>query len=233
MEISTIKAISMSSKEIAEVTGKRHSNVCRDIRQMATQLGIHTDKSIENHEQIEGLTWEYDDRGYIVEYHLNDVLTLTLVAKYQTKLRYAVIKRWKELEEGLAAPTIPHIAPDPRIDVIIDILKTIVEYVTGRQALIDTKQLEEPEEEDAPAQADLDLDNEYYSPTELARMAPFRTNARKINLALTARGLQGKSEGMYVLTEAGEQYGAVVIRQYGRNSARQVRWRKAVLNELV
>lgn len=41
---------------------------------------------------------EYDNRNYVSCVWLDKELTLTLVSGYDTKLRYAIVKRWLELE---------------------------------------------------------------------------------------------------------------------------------------
>ena len=86
----------MSSREIADLTGKDVGNVHRDIRSMIEGLGDDSDL---NH-----LRSELDARGYVTCYHLNKSLSLTLVAGYNVKLRKAIIDRWEALETGKAKP---------------------------------------------------------------------------------------------------------------------------------
>ncbi|MCF5805502.1 hypothetical protein GIV20_06500 [Pseudomonas tremae] len=84
------QSMTMSSLEIAELTGKQHSNVGRDIRKMLTDLG---DDSKLNH-----VHEEKDARGYTKAYHLDRELTQTLITGYSTPLRLKVIRRLNELE---------------------------------------------------------------------------------------------------------------------------------------
>ena len=88
--------LTMTSREIAELTGKDVGNVHRDIRSMIEGLGDDSDL---NH-----LRSESDARGYVTCYHLNKSLSLTLVAGYNVKLRKAIIDRWEALETGVAKP---------------------------------------------------------------------------------------------------------------------------------
>lgn len=81
----------MSSKEIAKVTGKQHKNVIRDIREMISELGA--DGSDLSH-----VLEKTDARGYTTEFHLDRELTLTIVSGYSLKMRHAIIVRWQELE---------------------------------------------------------------------------------------------------------------------------------------
>lgn len=98
-------SLTMSSREIAELTGKEHKNVIRDIRTMLADLGDGSDLS---HVQE-----AKDSRGYTTEISLPKDLTLTLVAGYNVKLRKRIIDRWLELEaQQPAAPSIPQTLPE-------------------------------------------------------------------------------------------------------------------------
>lgn len=90
--------VTMSSREVAELTEKEHKNVIRDIRTMLNEL--------KDGSELSHVKEEKDARGYTVAFHLNKELTLTLVAGYNVKLRLAIIKRWQELE-AVTAFTIP------------------------------------------------------------------------------------------------------------------------------
>lgn len=98
MNISIVenKALTMSSREIAELTGKQHSHVKRDIDNMCAEI---------NHPELEGSTFEHRGNWY-TQYHLDKELTLCLIAGYSAKLRMTIIKRWQELESK-QAPQIP------------------------------------------------------------------------------------------------------------------------------
>ena len=82
--------LKMTSREIADVTGKRLYHVNRDILTMLNELDL--DKS-----QFGSIYFDNKNRQQI-EYVLDEELTLTLVTGYSIKLRNAVIKRWKQLE---------------------------------------------------------------------------------------------------------------------------------------
>lgn len=81
----------MSSREIAELTGKEHKNVIRDIRQMLDSM----DGSILSHEEYQEVK---DSRGYTSEFLLNKNLTLTLMTGYDVNTRHKINVRWQELE---------------------------------------------------------------------------------------------------------------------------------------
>lgn len=86
----------MSSREIAELTGKRHSDVMRDIRVMIDRISASAD-----------LRWHCETETYADEqgkpremYRMDKDTTLTLVSGYDAVLRFRIIKRWQELESA-------------------------------------------------------------------------------------------------------------------------------------
>ncbi|MFJ4397450.1 phage antirepressor KilAC domain-containing protein [Pseudomonas sp. NPDC089396] len=85
-------ARTMSSREIAELTGKRHPDVKRDIQVMADDL----------HEDVSSFARIYLDsmNRQQTEYLLDREHTDCLLTGYSAAMRMAVIKRWCELEEG-------------------------------------------------------------------------------------------------------------------------------------
>lgn len=89
----------MSSREIAELTTKEHRNVTADIKKMLEDLG--EDALTFQHIYLDSMNREQ------TEYLLDRELTETLLTGYSTKLRRAVIARWRELESQIAAPSLP------------------------------------------------------------------------------------------------------------------------------
>jgi phage antirepressor YoqD-like protein len=84
----------MSSKEIAELTGKRHSDVLRDIDTILETL--HAD-----------LAFGFKSTPYVDStgksnrmFELDRESTYCLVAGYDVKARMCIIKRWQELESN-------------------------------------------------------------------------------------------------------------------------------------
>ncbi|EDI9820605.1 hypothetical protein GEM97_06305 [Salmonella enterica] len=89
--VDNTKPLTMSSRQIAEYTGKRHDNVVRDIRNMLNALG-------EDVLKFEGIYFDQYGREKI-EYNLNEELTITLVTGYNVVMRNTVIKEWQRLKE--------------------------------------------------------------------------------------------------------------------------------------
>jgi phage regulator Rha-like protein len=97
-ELALVKIDSMTSLEIAELTGKTHGNVLRDIKTMVAEL---KDDSDMNHKEYQGVTMTFDERNYVASAKLDKVHTLTLVTGYSIKARKAIIDRWQFLEDQL------------------------------------------------------------------------------------------------------------------------------------
>ena len=91
--------LSMTSREIADLTNKEHRNVKRDIETMLNQLELDA----LNYEQ----TYLDSLNRQQTEYALDRELTEVLVTGYSPKLRLAVIRRLKELEQQVAKPILP------------------------------------------------------------------------------------------------------------------------------
>lgn len=92
--IQTVPAaqLSMTSREIAELTGKAHGDVMRDIRNMLDSLQI--DQS--SFADIYSDSYGRPQRAFKLPYDE----TVCLLTGYDAKARMAVIKRWRELEAG-------------------------------------------------------------------------------------------------------------------------------------
>ncbi len=85
-------ARTMSSREIADLTGKQHFHVKRDIERMLADL--QEDPS--NY----GCTYLDGQNRNQTEYRLDREHTDCLLTGYSAAMRMAVIKRWRELEGG-------------------------------------------------------------------------------------------------------------------------------------
>lgn len=93
----------MTSKEIADLTGKEHKIVMRDIRNLIEQLG-------ENNGYIFVLVEYTDAKGEKRPmYELDKKSCLLLASGYNVVLRSKIIDRWEELEskERRNVPVLP------------------------------------------------------------------------------------------------------------------------------
>ena len=92
------KKRTMTSLQIAEITGKTHSNVMRDIRNILEQLE-------EKHKFNFELMFKITKLGNNAErkdpyYLLTKKDCLLLASGYDANLRAKIIHRWEELEEN-------------------------------------------------------------------------------------------------------------------------------------
>lgn len=112
--------LTMSSREIAQLTGKQHKHVLRDIRAMLDALGDGPD--------LGHVREDRDGRGYTVCFHLDKELTETLVTGYSIPLRHKVIKRLHELERQQSTPGwLENLSPHARV-VIEDLNSQVNHY---------------------------------------------------------------------------------------------------------
>lgn len=101
-------ALTMSSREIAELAGKRHDHVMRDARKMLVEL--HGEKDLPKFGGV------YDGGNGEARpcIHLPKRECLILVSGYSIELRARIIDRWMELEEGARRPAALDFS-DPRV----------------------------------------------------------------------------------------------------------------------
>lgn len=86
----------MSSREIAELTGKRHDHVMRDIREMLVQL--HGEDGLPRF----GASYINAQNKQQPCFNLPKRESLILVSGYSVELRAKIIDRWAELEQQVA-----------------------------------------------------------------------------------------------------------------------------------
>lgn len=106
MNALTNKPVTMSSREIAELTGKEHKHIIRDIRVMLAELG--------DGPNLDHVREERDARGYTAAIHLPRREVEILLTGYSIPLRAKVIDRLHELEEQAkgAAFRVPQSLPE-------------------------------------------------------------------------------------------------------------------------
>lgn len=91
--VSAIQSPVMTSREIADLTGKQHAHVMRDINSMFTELNINPEGYLH--------FWIHPQNGQqYPEFRLDREYTECLITGYSAILRMKVIKRLHELEES-------------------------------------------------------------------------------------------------------------------------------------
>ncbi len=93
------EVLTMSSREIAKLTGKRHDHILRDIDVIAPNLG----------ESSKSVTYKGYNNQTQREWLLTKRDSLLVVSGYSVELRARIIDRWQELEKRVQqnAPAIP------------------------------------------------------------------------------------------------------------------------------
>lgn len=100
--------VTMTSVEIAKLTGKEHRSVLRDIRVMFEELEIDLHRFV----QIE----KFANNREREIYALPEEECMILVSGYSTKLRQIIVKEWMALKNAAAAAA----APAPTINLQAD-----------------------------------------------------------------------------------------------------------------
>lgn len=232
----------MSSREIADLTEKRHDNVMRDIRVMLAEL--HGEGGLLEFEDTSRN--EQNGQEYPI-FRLPKREMLILVSGYSVELRARIIDRWHELEASERLNT----GQSPRIDVSREARLTMSQNLriakmiglVGNQAVlsanrattamtgIDTLKLLGTTHMNASQNEAL------LTPTEIARRLG-HGSARTVNQQLCNAGLQQSFRNAgghlyYELTDLGHHYGGVMQDTGKRHSAgtpvRQLRWASSIL----
>ncbi|WP_006788856.1 Rha family transcriptional regulator [Thiorhodospira sibirica] len=130
----SLTPLTMSSREIAELTGKRHPDVKRDIQVMFRQLE-------DNASRFAHIYFDSQNRQQI-EYLLPRRECEILITGYDIKRRAAVIDRWYELESGQAQPRYAT-PPDPDPLHRPDFIRAYIR-ITALNLCLDHLSLKEP-----------------------------------------------------------------------------------------
>ncbi|WP_293683617.1 Rha family transcriptional regulator [Spirosoma sp. 48-14] len=115
----------MTSLEIAELTGKQHKNVLRDIRSMVAAFKkAKSDGS--------NLSWHCESDSYSDSqgkkrqlYRLDKATTITLLSGYDVVARHRIVKRWEQLEKEKAQAEVGASNPIDQLSVFTERPKQI------------------------------------------------------------------------------------------------------------
>ena len=195
----------MTSLEIAELTGKQHKNLMRDIRNMEPAW-----------EKVQGLKFELSSRIYQLPnggtkevpcYVLNKTECLYIATKFNDEARAKLVLRWEELEHERMAKMISH-----------------------EIKLIAANDEEVLNEADVIIGEELDDLNKYsdncYTPTEVGKT--FGMDGRDLNSFLADKGVIRWGHGQWQLTPDYLHRGLAENRSFiyhGRNGQRKTQSR--------
>lgn len=129
--------LTMTSREIAELTGKSHGNVMRDIRAMMDAL----EQDSKLNPVCKSTTYVGTNGQTYDQYELDKNTCLTLLLGYDAVARMRVVKRWQELEAGAQAPTPTALSRMQILEIAMESEKARIEAEAQRDEAVRTKAL--------------------------------------------------------------------------------------------
>lgn len=231
--IHTTTSAIMSSREIAELTGKQHKDVLYDIRKMLVELGKTSADFSADLPDAYGRPQP--------AFNLPKRETLILVSGYSIPMRARIIDRWQELEAQVAPAPAP--APQNSMSAVVQVLADSLSiadllgvplHLAQTEAVKETLRLTGRDFSNmlrlAPAQSNIARLEEALEPTELGKSLGL--SAIKLNQILCAAGLQVKALDGWEPTAKGAPY---AIRHHwakGDKSGYNWKWKTSVLELL-
>lgn len=190
MEIMRIEnGVKMTSRDIAELTGKEHKNVMADIRKEAENLdnvGINSSLNFKLSNYISDRGKEYP------QYLLSKDGVMMLAMKYDTITRYKITQKLNELEnKNKNSPALPQ-----------NYLEALKQLVISEEKRIEAEK----------TNAILMHVNKNYTVTEIAKELNLKS-ATELNKILADKKIQYKSNGTWVLYSKYSNNGYFDIKQ--------------------
>ncbi len=119
-------ALTMSSREIAELTGKEHKNVIRTVKDLLAAKILDA--------QIEPLKFEY--RGQWFDYYeLKKRDSLVLVARLSPEFTAHIVDRWQELEKQVKQTNVDLHDPHALRRALLNYTEQVIHLETQNQSL--------------------------------------------------------------------------------------------------
>lgn len=206
--------ITMTSREIAELTGKRHDNVLRDIDNLVENLPSELRYGFQSGTYVSG-----DPPREYRQFILDRDSAYCLIAGYEPNSRMRIIKRWQELEAqaALPQPQVLSLPSDPRlqapllfkadleVSALLGIPLHLAQVEAARVVRDETGIDYLPRLALAPAQSQVKEEDVMLEPTELAELLQIES-AAAVNRWLANLGLQSREGKEWVPTEQGKPY---------------------------
>ncbi|GAD09136.1 hypothetical protein GFGA_1d1214 [Gluconobacter frateurii NBRC 103465] len=222
-------APTMSSREIAELTGKRHDHVIRDIDKMLDENEIDRPKFGGVYRDAKG-----EERKC---YNLPQDFTYALIAGYRSDLRLKIVRRWMELETS-AAPSPAKRTRKPAFDVtyrrLLSVASTLPNVDENQRCLMAARGTHEltginPLELLGATSIAAPKAENYLTPTQIGE--EIGMSARAVNVTLIQQGYQVKVTSSavgsdYEPTEKGKEVSRFfdTTRRHGKGSQQQLKW---------
>jgi len=200
IEVSQFKD-TMSSREIADITGKRHADVMRDIRSLLSQGVNECNFALVDYSDSKGETRPM--------YQLTKKGSMILASGYNAVLREAIINRWEELELKERERDYPSYMIDNKIE---RAKRWIKEQEELQQAQLEVKDANEHINR-------LVHNGKPYTSSEIAKELNIKS-AAVLNKILSSKGIQYKQNGTWLLYSKYADKGLVSIKQSVLDSGR-------------
>lgn len=227
----------MTSREIAELTGKRHSDVLRDIDNLLESLNADLRYGFKTSSYVSG----EPPREYRM-FAMDRDSSYCLVAGYDANARMRIIKRWQELETQTA--TVTRLNPHERERLMIarEAYKTAKLFgFEGNMAILSAENYVRNTmgggvlASMGATHLLADDRGKVYTPTDLGQLMNPPLTAVKFNQLLESFGLQKKELGSWLPTD--EAIGLFEWADTGKKHStgtpvKQLRWFKTVLERL-
>lgn len=224
----------MTSLEIAEVTGKRHDAVLRDIRNLLSQ-GVDAHNFVET---------SYIDKSNRQQkcFSLTKKGCLILASGYDALLREKIINRWEELETGKAEPKFTQQSPSqPKLSDKIQAAKFLAKFLNLNDAskLQIAKTIADPLGLPTP---DYVMDDKtVHAAKDLLASHNVKMSSAEFNKILVSKGIVermtrpgkgGKTHSWVVIPEKFEKFGQNARNPHAQNQT-QALWYDNKFSELL
>lgn len=223
-----VNNMTMTSKQIAELTNKRHDHVLRDIHELVDKGVIDLPKS-------GNISYEDSYGRKQPAYRLSKRDTIVLTSGYSAQQRAAIIDRWLELE---SAPKQFDPSSLTRLDILtmaIESEKKVIELQKENDTLYIENQTQKHALEYQKPLADfgssLCESKSLIATTQLAATHGIEVSAQVLNRFLCEDGVIRKVNGVWVLTAhfLDKGYGKMVAYKYKNSegeecTAENLRW---------
>lgn len=245
-QIATMNYVqTMTSREIAELTGKRHDHVVRDIEKMADDISPNLGASPNG---VKTTTYYDAYNRQQKQYELDKEMTMTLVTGYSIPLRHAVIKRWQELERVNESKNPMAVLPSVKADAaFLECMASLLRMspTAVNQGARYIAQKHGMDSHLIPDYVD-DGQQAHHSATELLKSHNAGVNAAAFNKLLEAKGFvcqmerksssasaRGGIKKYWAITDKGLDYGKNLAHKSSGGRETQPFWRDDKFAELM